>query len=49
MADPRTTPSGAVVFGFVEVPDDVAAAKVIRRYQGYIGVWLGKYSVEWNG
>jgi hypothetical protein len=48
MADLGTTPSGAVVFEVVGVPDDVAAAKVIWQYQGFIGVWLGKYSVEWS-
>jgi hypothetical protein len=48
MADLGATPSGAVVFEVVGVPDDVAAAKVIRQYQGFIGLWRGIYSLEWS-
>lgn len=47
MAELGSTPSGAVVFEVAGVPDDVAAARVIREYQGFIGVWRGVYSVEW--
>ena len=49
MATLGRTPSGAVVFEVVGVPDDVATAKVIREYQGAIGIWFGNYSVEWDG
>jgi hypothetical protein len=49
MAALGPTPSGAIVFEVVGVPDDVATAKVIREYQGSIGIWLGDYSVAWNG
>lgn len=49
MADLGPTPSGAVVFEVAGVPDDVAAAQVIREYQGAIGIWRGIYSVQWNG
>lgn len=48
MAELGLTPSGAVVFEVVGVPDDVAAAKVIREYQGAICIWRGVYSVEWS-
>ena len=47
MAKLGQTPSGAVVFEVVGVPDDVAVAKVIREYQGLISIWRGIYSVEW--
>jgi hypothetical protein len=49
MAELGSTPSGAVVFEVVGVPDGVPAAKIIREYQGFVGIWLGDYSVEWDG
>lgn len=48
MADLGPTTSGAIVFEVTDIPDEVAAAKVIREYRGFIGVWLGRYSVVWQ-
>lgn len=47
MAALGRTSSGAIVFEVVGVPDEVPAAKVVREYQGFIGIWRGIYSVEW--
>ena len=46
LADTRAplgiTPSGAVNFEVVNVPDSVSMQQVCREYQGFIGAWNGR-------